>query len=212
MDTQSSFESQAWRKVGILTVALLGLWSVELFLMANAWDMSILLSVLAGTSGILLAMSFSLSSFGYYFNFLDSKLVYRKYFGLVGYFLALIYALLTAFLYPAIYAYSLPGSLLTIEVGFAVAAMGILTVMALVSNKKAITILGGRLWKNILGLGYIAYALLIIRGIFLDSALWADVLNGEIHFTVRMFLTALGFAVLLFRVSVPFHKKYAILH
>jgi hypothetical protein len=168
-----------------------------------------LTSLLAGTSGFLLAMSFSLSSFSYYYDFLDSKVAYRKQLGLMGYFVALLYALCVAVQHPSRYLTAFPENLFTVEVGLGVVAMAIFTLMALISNNGAAQLLGGKLWKGILGLGYIAYAILVIRALFLDALLWQEWLaTGETVFTVRMMLTMLGIVVLFFRASVPFHKKY----
>lgn len=210
MNTPHSLQARLWQEVFLLSLAFLGLLSILFLPLLEKGSAVFSLSILAGTSGILLAMSFSLSSFAYYFNFLDSRVVYRKQLGLMGYFFALGYALLAASLYPERYIYSFPGNLLTMEVGVAVLAMAIFTVMACVSHVRAAQFLGGKLWKNILGLGYIAYALLVIRGIFLDASFWqAWFIEGTSTITPRMFLTVLGTLVLLFRASVPFHKKYS---
>lgn len=205
MNSNNSLQVRFWQEVSILTLALVILWGILLLPYAHqgAWSI-FFLSVLAGTSGILLAMSFSLSSFSYYFDFLDSSLVYRKYLGLMGYFFALAYASVAVYQNPRA---NLNFGDITVILG--ATAMMILTVMALISNQKAVQLLGGKLWKNILGLGYIAYALLVIRGILLDAPLWSQWLADlSAPFTVRMFLTLLGIAVLLFRVSVPFRQKY----
>lgn len=169
-------------------------------------------SLLAGTSGVLLAASLSLSSFAYYFNFLDKKVVYRKYLGLLGYFFALAYTLLIVFGNPVLYFFSFPYNLFEPTIGLGFLAMVIFTLMALVSNQKAVQILGGKNWKTLLGLGYIAYAFLVIRAILLDGSTWESFLLGETNtFTVRMFLTILGTLVLIFRASVPFHQKFTVI-
>lgn len=211
MNTQTSLQVRFWQKVSILTLALLVFWSALLFPYFMAGKTVVYVqSVLAGTSGILLAMSLSLSSFSYYFNFLDSKIVYRKYLGLMGYFFAMFYTILVVQGNPILYLYSFPHNLFEPTVGLGIVAMTIFTVMALISNQKAVGLLGGKNWKTILGLGYVAYALLVMRGILLDGYLWIEWFSDiTAPFTVRMFLTLLGILVLLFRVSVPFHQKYA---
>lgn len=209
MDTVSSMQTRLWQDVGILALALVIVFGTLVWPLLETAPLVFLLSVLAGTSGILLAMSFSLSSFSYYYNFLDSKVVYRKQLGLMGYFFALAYALVAIYRAPDTYLNRWPENMMTVEVGLGAVAMIIFTIMALISNAAAVQWLGAKTWKSILGLGYIAYALLVIRGILLDAALWTDwFMTQEGIFTVRMFLTMLGIAVLLFRVSVPFHKKY----
>lgn len=213
MNTNSSLQARLWQEVLAFSIALAGLASIFFwFLQEQGWQV-FAMTVLAVTSGVLLAMSFSLSSFAYYFDFLDSKVVYRKQLGLMGYFVALGYGLVAVSAKPALYIGAFPKSLFTIEVGLGVIAMAIFTVMALISNVKAVKLLGGKLWKDILGLGYIAYALLVIRGIFLDAVLWQQVFAGDVSsITPRMALTLLGTAVLCFRVSVPFHKQYVLKH
>ncbi len=198
-----------WQETSILSFALVALLSVILWPLAERGVDVYIATILAGTSGVLLAMSFSLSSFSYYFDFLDRYVVYRKYLGLMGYFFALGYILVIASLNPSKYLYSFPDNLQSIEVGLGALAMAIFTLMALISNNKAVQLLGGKLWKNILGLGYVAYAILVIRAIFLDAYLWTNWFTMDKSvFTARMGLTVLGTAVLLFRASVPFHKKF----
>lgn len=205
----STLQARLWQEVGILSFALAILWAVFLWPLTENDKGLFLTSVLAGTSGILFAMSFSLSSFSYYCDFLDSKVVYRKQLGLMAYFVALFYSLCVVVQHPSVYLFSFPENLLTLEVGLGVLAMAIFTLMTIISNNAAARWLGGKLWKGILGFGYIAYALLVIRALFLDAVLWQEWLaTGETVFTVRMMLTMLGIAVLLFRASVPFHKKY----
>ncbi len=212
MDTSFSLQKRLWQEVSLLSLALLSICAILFWFLLEKGIWSFIMTVFAGTSGVLLAMSFSLSSFAYYFNFLDSKVVYRKQLGLMGYFFAVAYGMMAVAAKPALYIQAFPGNLLTVEVGLGAAAMAIFTLMALISNTTATRLLGGKLWRNILGLGYIAYAILVIRGIFLDALLWQYwfALQGEaMTLTPRMFLTILGIVVLLFRASVPFHKKYS---
>lgn len=209
MNTTYSLQARLWQEVFLLSIAFLGVASILFWPLQQEAGLTFIMSVLAIVSGILLAMSFSLSSFSYYFNFLDDKVVYRKQLGLMGYFLAVAYGITVVVAEPASYLSAFPENLLTIEIGLGVLAMAIFTLMALVSNAKAVQILGGALWKNILGLGYIAYAILVIRGVLLDALLWQNLFAQESTLiTPRMMLTILGTAVLLFRASVPIHKKF----
>ncbi len=41
----------------------------------------------AATAVVMMGSSLALSGFGYFWDFLDKKVIYRKYLGLVGYFL-----------------------------------------------------------------------------------------------------------------------------
>ena len=133
MDTKISLEKKFWLQTSTLAFFLVLIWSILLIpYFFTAGEGVYVLNILAGTSGILLAMSFSLSSFAYYFDFLDSKLVYRKYLGLMGYFFALAYALIVAFLNPIMYIFSFPYNLFEPTIGLAIVSIAILTFMALI--------------------------------------------------------------------------------
>lgn len=125
--------------------------------------------VMAGTANFLFAASLSLSSLGYFFNFLDSKVVYRKYFGLLGYFAALIYALLLPVLRPERYFFGLPEYFWTSDVLLGLSAMGIFTGMALISNDRAMLAIGPVRWRSLLRLGYVAFFLLVVRAVMNES-------------------------------------------
>jgi DMSO/TMAO reductase YedYZ heme-binding membrane subunit len=196
-----------WQETGIIALALFCAWAVYVFGLGGALTLLSLAQILAGVSGVLLAMSFSLSSFSYYFDFLDTKLIYRKYLGLAGYFVALGYTLIMMVQKPDFYIFGFTKNFCGADILLGSIAMAIFTLMALISNKWALHILGPVRWKFILGLGYIAYALLVMRGIILDQELWRAWFADDISFlSVRMILTVLGMVVLCFRASVPFHK------
>ncbi len=125
--------------------------------------------VMAGTANFLFAMSLSLSSFGYFFNFLDSKIVYRKYFGLLGYGAALAYTLLLPVLRPERYGSGLAEYFWTSDVLLGLAAMAIFTGMAIISNDRAMLAIGPVRWRNLLRLGYVAFFLLVIRAVMNES-------------------------------------------
>lgn len=127
---------------------------------------------LAGSGGLLIAASFALSGFCYYFDFLDTKLGYRKYLGLIGYYLALAYAVLLVVLYPELYGFNLLKRLGEAEVVLGLAAMAILTVMAALSNTKVMIALGPQMWRQCLRLGYLAMFLLVVRAYLIENEKW----------------------------------------
>lgn len=127
---------------------------------------------LAATGGILIGLSFALSGLTYYFNFLDPQIKYRKYFGLIGYFYAVAYAFSLLYRYPETYLSPTTYIYLDTDVLLGLLAMGIFTLMALISNSFMLTKLGGRTWRRMLRMGYIAYALLIVRAYYLESHIW----------------------------------------
>src|SRR5690606_23440371 len=94
------------------------------------------------TAGVLIGLSFALSGLTYFYDFLDTKLKYRKQLGLVGYYLAVIYTLLLIAYLPDIYWPSSAGTLFAFATLTGVAAMTIFTFMAIISGSWAIKLLG----------------------------------------------------------------------
>lgn len=127
---------------------------------------------IADTSVILIGSSMLLSSICYFWDFLDSKIVYRKHLGLVGFAFALVHLGLSFSAFQRLlqletwqqgaYGPALAGTL----------ALLIFTVMAIISNMYAATKLGGKTWRVILRTGYLALALVFVHVVLLKSARW----------------------------------------
>lgn len=122
-------------------------------------------SISAYTALILIGLSFALSGLAYFWNFADSKVIYRKYLGLSGFALVLTHVIITltllqnAFPFPSYYQKQ--ENILSFV--FAVYALLIFTMMALISNKSATMQFGGKLWRILLRAGYIAYIFSILH-------------------------------------------------
>lgn len=135
---------------------------------------------LAFAGGILIGGSFALSGITYFWDFLDTHLKYRKYLGLVGYYLALAYSVTLVFRFPDRYLSNFFTTLFQFEALTGLAAMAIFTMMAIISGNWAVKILGGS-WRPLLRLGYLAYLLLILRAFNIEGGAWwswATQLNG----------------------------------
>lgn len=163
----------------------------------------------AGTGGFLIGFSFILSSMCYYFDFLDKKIGYRKFLGVTGYYFALTYAILLLFVNPNRYFYGFFENLATPDFILGLTALAILTIMAAVSNNKAMLAIGPKRWRTILRFGYIAYGLLVLRAFFVDGEQWiAWVATMDQVPPPRLVLTVFACIVIGLRISVPVHKKY----
>ena len=167
---------------------------------------------LAATGGFLIGSSFALSGMSYFFNFLDSDLRYRKYIGVCGYFFALAYSITLLIRFPEKYDLFHPVFLLEAETVFGLVAMGILTLMAIVSANSVMKLLGPIVWRKILHTGYFAYLLLIVRAYLVEHEVWSrwfsmfDTLPPP-----RLLLTIFAIGVLLLRfcmeLSLRVNKK-----
>jgi len=160
----------------------------------------------AFTGGVLIGLSFILAPVSYFFNFADKELRYRKFLGLIGYYYALFYCFSLQIRFPDKYLFGLANSLSSPEVILGLAAMGIFTLMALVSGPVGMKALGKN-WRYVLRTGYLAYFLLIIRAIIVEGEVWMTWLNRlEGLPPPRFLLTIFATFVILVRVVMLLHQ------
>lgn len=126
----------------------------------------------ADTAIILVGLSMGLTSIGYFWNFFDTLIVYRKYLGLIGFAFALAHLILswapfTAFLTGVAWSHDEAWPLAA-----GVVALFIFTIMALISNSWAAKVIGGKRWRQLLRVGYVAVLLVLAHVVLLKSARW----------------------------------------
>lgn len=188
-----------WFSFVILAIAFL----YEL-IYEKSFGVQSLADICAMTGAILIAASFCLSGFSYYFNFLDSKLGYRKYLGVVGFLYALGYSLMLIFIYPDKYGAGLMYHLNEAEVILGLAAMAIFVFMIVISNIKTINkFLGPKHWRQGLRLGYLAMIFLAIRAYLVNGQVWVDWLDKIDSLPPpSLVMAAIVFAVIILRISM----------
>lgn len=214
LNPQLVLERKLWGHSLLVALLVAGFFVGYVLLLDTVFTWVSLAKVMAGTANFLFAMSLSLSSFAYFFNFLDSKVIYRKYLGLLGYFAALGYALSLPILRPERYGYGLPEYFWTSDVLLGLGAMGIFTMMALISNNRAMQWIGPVRWRSLLRLGYLAFFLLVLRGVINESQpigvdphpeYWALYLhNLDTLPPVRLLFSVVALTVIFFRLAVVF--------
>lgn len=163
---------------------------------------------LALTAGVLIGLSFALSGLTYYFDFLDTKLKYRKYLGLVGFYIAVIYTITLVVRFPERYWQNMASTAFTFEAVTGILAMAIFTFMAVISGNWAIKRLGKN-WRPLLRVGYLAYFLLILRAFAIEGTIWANWLQ-ELNSVPppRLLLTIFAIGVILLRVALAISLKF----
>jgi hypothetical protein len=133
---------------------------------------SVLNKTVADVSIVLIGLSMILSSLCYFWNYWDSKIIYRKYLGIVGFGAVLIHLALSFSLVKKLFAidYWLQSKSLAFTTGGA--AVIIFLIMTLISNRLAAAGLGGRLWRGILRTGYLGVALIWLHVYLLKTKHW----------------------------------------
>lgn len=193
-------------------------WTIALFLFVSFlflvyklddnFDFLTISKSLAGTSALLFGFSFALSGFCYWWDFLDTKIAYRKQLGLVAYFLALSYSLSLLILDPHKYLFGFFKNLFTADVLLGTISMTIFTFLALISTDKMMMKIGPKKWRYALRFGYLAWLLLALRAYVIEQDLWMAYLKSFEGFPPpRLLLSLYVLAILAFRISVDVSKK-----
>ncbi len=146
----------------------------------------------ANVSMILISLSLMMSGMGYFFNFLDKQVIYRKHLGLVGFGFGVWHFLLS---FTGLAQLQRPA----MWTGFV--ALLIFTLMALISNHLATKFMGGVWWRRTLRLGFVALFLVVIHVWLLRAHRWwtwlTEGLSGST--VLALGVTVLAVFVLLLR-------------
>ncbi len=191
---------------GIASVLLLGSMLYIPLALPDAPFLQALSFALAASASFMFALSLSASSFSYYIGWPNMKDGYQKQIGVMAYWLALIYSLTLPYLYPELYWYGLKDNILTPDVILGTTAMIIFTAMTAINSKFLSPYVTWDTIKFVLSLGFIAYAMLIMRAVFIEWPLyeeWFRTLDG--FPPGRLVLSVVGMGVLFLRLSIPVH-------
>lgn len=216
VDPRAAMTKKLWLNSLLIMFGVNGFFYLYVILLDGPFTLISFAKVMAGTANFLFAASLSLSSLGYFFDFLDSKVVYRKYFGLLGYFSALAYTLLLPVLQPERYWYGFFENFWTSDFLLGLSAMAIFTMMAVISNDRAMMAIGPVRWRNLLRLGYIAFFLLVVRAMMNESnaigadlrpEMWGEYLRSfDTLPPPRLLFSIVGTSVVVLRLAVEFDK------
>ena len=157
-DNHSKYRHVWWR-AGLFSVFILLIVFGYNFLQMNQLSLRVWNRSFADAGMFLIGASFALSGLCYFFNFLDSKILYRRDLGLNGFYFVAIHGFYS-FLFSRFipwFKYFESDRLLAFVP--AVISLLIFLGMALISNKYAAQKLGSEKWRALLRVGYIAFIL-----------------------------------------------------
>ncbi len=164
----------------------------------------------ASIASLLLATALSMGSINYFFGWPPMQWGFQKQFGVLAFWFALIYSLTLPLLYPHRYGYGLADHFFSIDVLTGIAAMSIFGAMVFINSAWLAPHFKRETIFFVLGLGYVGYALLVIRAIFLEYDLWVQWFLSMDHFPPgRLILSIIALIVLLLRVVVAILKHRA---
>lgn len=189
-----------WLRSLLTAMIFYGIGVLYIPLYRGVFDLHGMSEALAFAGGILLGSSFALSGMSYFFNFLDSKLKYRKSLGLLGYYLAFGYSLTLIFRFPDQYWRNLLTTIWEPQALLGLSAMAILSISAIASTNWATRKLGVY-FRPVLRTGYIAYALLITRAILVEGDIWMSwIVKLDTLPPPRLLLSIFAFYVIVLRI------------
>lgn len=163
--------------------------------------------VAASTASLLFATALSMGSVSHFTGWPNMRAGFQKQIGITAFLVSLLYTATLPILYPELYWTGLPGHFFSIDVLLGVSAMGIFTAMVLINTPLIAPHVNLSTIYLVLGLGYVGYALLVIRAIFLEYPLWVEWFVDVSGLPPgRLLLSSIAFAVLALRVVVAIDK------
>lgn len=194
-----------WRNSFYWSFLFLLLWSLYFYYEQGFYNFGSFAESFEQTAYVMIAVSFGLGTFAFYFNVLDNQLGYRKYFGLVGFWYLVLYFFILITTKPESYGFKQILGSFNPEFTLLVIPLLIMALMALISQGHMPARLGAHLWRNLLRAGYSIYAFLIPRAIIFDGDSWVAWQQGLSSCSLpppSLLTTALAVVVILFRLSV----------
>lgn len=203
-------EKRTWGVALLLSLLFIApsVWYVQL----GYTDSSVLQTfsfISASVASLLFAIAFSLGSISYFTGWPNMRHGYQKQIGITAFWWAVIYTLTLPILHPELYWYGLPTHFFTADVVLGLSAMTIFAAMVLINSRWIAPHVTKKTIFFILGLGYVGYALLVIRAVLLEFDLWVLWMQTVSGLPPgRFILSIIALSVLVFRVIVAFHKQY----
>lgn len=163
----------------------------------------------AAIASLMYATAFSMGSISYYIGWPQMRWGYQKQIGLMAYIWSFVYAVTLVWLYPELYGSGLSEHFFSSDVILGLSAMVIFTAMVIVPSKRFAPQFSPETIKFVLGLGFVAYALLVIRAINIEFDLWWQwLVTLEGYPPGRLVLSVIALVVLLMRISIPIHLMF----
>lgn len=202
-------DAKKWTVAAVIAAVLFGFHMVYILNFTSTTVVLMGVSfALAATSSFMYALAFSSGSVSYYIGWPNMRDGYQKQIGVAAFWFSFAYCLTLLVLYPEIYYYGFFENFWTWDITLGLTAMIIFGAMTFINSKPIAPYFTWDTIKFVLGLGFVGYALLVIRAIFIEFDWWVAFLTTfEGDVPGRLVLSVVAVAVLLLRISVPVHKS-----
>ena len=150
-----------------------GVLSMYIFYRRGYYDLYIANKVFAGAAAILLGLVLLIGPLSRLFSFPDRYVQYRKEFGIVAFFLALIHGVVSLFFLPAKFALSGFLGTLNWPLIFGLVATVILVAIFFISNDRAMVAIGREKWWRLQYWGArLAFILIVLHVFVMKWSSW----------------------------------------
>lgn len=163
-------EFALWRNTLVFGLAVFATSVAYLYIRRGSMSLFGANKAFATTALFLIGLSFALSGLCYFWNFVDTKIIYRKHLGLTGFGFAMLHVIMSLFVLPQFPLEYYQSHLPTFLTGLL--AILIFIFMAAISNQYAARELGGKTWRMFLRIGYLAYFAVILHFGILKYSEW----------------------------------------
>ena len=207
-----------WIKTIIISIALAFLFGLLIFL-DRGFDIYFFNRLFASMAFIMIGISLISASLVYFTNKFHILLSYRMYFGLMGFFFAILHAsssLAFYFLFnsdkifyefdkmwPIIGGLSIPN---TVAYTLGETALIMFLFMAIITMKRFVVKLGGVLWRELLRVvGYIAFSFVLLHFFIKDFHIWTNIdewASKSNFIPTNLILFLFGIVIIILRVAL----------
>jgi hypothetical protein len=163
--------------------------------------------ITASTASLLFATTLSLGSISHFIGWPNMKLGYQKQIGVLAFWYSCFYCITLLVLYPEVYWHGFFSNFFSADILLGSTAMVIFTTMVLINSKVVSPHIPRETITFVLGLGYVGYALLVIRAILIELPVWSvwfETFSGPPP--GRLVLSVIAFGVLILRLAVAVDK------
>ena len=163
--------------------------------------------ITASTASLLFATALSMGSISHFIGWPNMKLGYQKQIGVLAFWYSCLYCITLLLLYPDLYWYGFLSNFWSADILLGGMAMIIFTAMVLVNSRIIAPHLQRETIMFVLGLGYVGYAILVMRAVLIEFpiwSLWFEAFSGPPP--GRMVLSIIAVGVLILRLAVAIDK------
>lgn len=201
-----------WVRTTIFSLVSLYFIGLSLYLEGTRLSLRLLNKSTAWNAILLIGLSLALSGLCYFWNTFDSKIIYRKYLGIVGFVYAVIHAALTLYLLSArfnLVTYFLsPNNIVAFTA--ALISLLLLTFLTLISHQGAIEYFGGKNWKVLMRFSYVAFATAMVHFFLKTGDVVLEwIFSGSIFPPIAATMIIFAILVILLRTLVYIDSHFA---